>query len=217
LDENTIVMIASDNGVHVECGNDPDFWDSNGPLRGYKRDLTEGGIRTPMLARWPGKIRAGSETDHISAFWDVMPTLCELAGCPAPDGIDGISFAPTLLGREQPKHDYLYWEFTSKRDKTGQGKQAVRMGQWKGIQSGSNFQLYNILEDVGETRNLAESHPEVVDEIKAIMSQAHVDSELFPLNVDKATQKKDPWLGWHRPVDANAFVTNKGNNHDSVC
>ena len=181
LDEKTIVMITSDNGAHREGGNDPEFWDSNGPLRGLKRDLTDGGIRTPMLARWPGTINPGAETDHISAFWDVMPTLCELAGHPAPEDIDGISFVPTLLGHEQPKHKYLYWEFTSKRDKTGKGKQAVRMGPWKGIRYGSTFSLYNVVNDVAETKSVAVEHPEVVKKIEAAMSEAHVESELFPL------------------------------------
>ena len=179
LDENTIIMISSDNGAHREGGHDPEFWDSNGPLRGFKRNLTEGGIRTPMLVRWPGMIKAGSETDHISAFWDVLPTLCELAGQPAPEGIDGISFVPTLLDREQQQHKYLYWEYKGKRD--NMGAQAVRMRQWKGIQVGPKFQLYNVVDDIGESKNLASAYPEVVSQLKAAIEEAHFESELFPL------------------------------------
>ncbi|MCJ7730381.1 MAG: arylsulfatase, partial [Sedimentisphaerales bacterium] len=130
LDENTLVMFSSDNGPHKEGGGDPNFFKSAGPLRGYKRDLYEGGIRVPMLARWPGKIKAGSVTSHISAFWDFLPTCCELVGIETPPNFDGISMLPTLLGqtRKQKKHEFLYWEFHE------QGKkQAVRMGDWKGV------------------------------------------------------------------------------------
>ena len=126
IEDNTLVLFTSDNGPHREGGNDPEFNDSNGPLRGIKRDLYEGGIRVPLIARWPGRIKAGESTDHISAFWDLMPTACELAGIEAPKGIDGISYLPTLLGKEQQKHDYLYWEFKRLR--------AVRMGKWKAVQ-----------------------------------------------------------------------------------
>ncbi|MEJ2051497.1 MAG: arylsulfatase, partial [Calditrichota bacterium] len=103
LDENTVVMFTSDNGPHHEGGHDPDFFDDNGPLRGYKRDLYEGGIRVPMIVRWPGKVKPGSVTRHLSAFWDVMPTAAEIAGLPAPKNIDGISFLPTLLGQNNQK------------------------------------------------------------------------------------------------------------------
>ncbi|MCX5637924.1 MAG: arylsulfatase, partial [Planctomycetota bacterium] len=130
LDENTLVMFSSDNGPHKEGGGDPAFNKSSGPLRGYKRDLYEGGIRVPMLARWPSKIKAGSVSNHVSAFWDFLPTCCELAGVNTPETIDGISILPTLLGQpdKQKKHEFLYWEFHE------QGKkQAVRMGDWKGV------------------------------------------------------------------------------------
>ena len=112
LEKNTIVLFSSDNGPHLEGGADPDYFDSNGPLKGYKRDLYEGGIREPMIAWWPGKIKEGSTSDHISAFWDVMPTLNEIAGIKSSGKIDGISFLPTLLGKEgQKNHETLYWEF----------------------------------------------------------------------------------------------------------
>ena len=107
IDENTLVTFCSDNGAHREGGHDPVFWDSNGPLRGIKRDLYDGGIRTPFLARWPGRIKAGSVSGHISAFWDVLPTMAELTGQPVPAHVDGLSFLPTLLGQSQKPHKYL--------------------------------------------------------------------------------------------------------------
>ncbi len=129
LDKNTIVIFASDNGPHQEGGADPDYFDSNGPLKGFKRDMYEGGIRTPLLVMWPGKIKAGTTSDHVSAFWDVMPTLAEVAGMKSPENIDGISFLPTLLGKKkQAKHEYLYWEFHEQG-----GKVAVRMENWKAV------------------------------------------------------------------------------------
>ncbi len=128
IGKNTIVIFASDNGPHLEGGADPDYFDSNGPFKGYKRDMYEGGIRTPLLVKWPGRIKEGSVSDHISAFWDIMPTLAEIAGLPVPEGIDGISFLPELLGKKQMKHEYLYWEFHEQG-----GKIAVRMGDWKAV------------------------------------------------------------------------------------
>ncbi|WP_423129994.1 arylsulfatase [Gaoshiqia sp. Z1-71] len=127
LDKNTLVIFTSDNGPHLEGGADPDYFDSNGPLRGYKRDVYEGGIRVPMIAWWPGKIKEGSVSDHISAFWDMWPTLAGLTGNEVPKEVDGISFLPTLLSQEgQQKHDYLYWEFHENG-----GRQAVRKDDWK--------------------------------------------------------------------------------------
>jgi len=111
IDQQTLVMFSSDNGPHKEGGVKPDFFDSNGPLKGIKRDLYEGGIRVPTIARWPGRIEAGSQCEHISAFWDVLPTFAELAGAPAPEGIDGISMVPALMGQSQKQHEFLYWEF----------------------------------------------------------------------------------------------------------
>src|SRR5690606_41178967 len=111
LAETPLVIFTSDTGPHVEGGADPDFFNSNGPFQGYTRDLYEGGIRTPMLAKWPAKIKAGSKTDHISAFWDVLPTLTEIAGVAIPEDVDGISFRPALTGQEQQAHDDLDWEF----------------------------------------------------------------------------------------------------------
>ncbi len=130
IDENTLVFFASDNGPHREGGSDPNFFDSNGPLRGTKRDLYEGGIRVPLIARWPGRIEAGAVTDHVSAFWDFFPTLAVLAGGEAPANTDGVCMAPTLLGapRKQKQHEFLYWEFHERGS-----AQAVRWGRWKAV------------------------------------------------------------------------------------
>jgi len=182
LDERTIVLFSSDNGPHVEGGHRSDFFDSNGPLRGHKRDLTEGGIRVPMLARWPGRIQPGTTTDYISAFWDILPTFCELAGAPVPKDIDGISMVPTLLGRpgDQRRHDYLYWEFYEMG-----GKRAVRKGRWKAIQRGLQkpkpgpILLYDLEADLGESRNVAADHPDVAAEMERIFREAHTPSAIW--------------------------------------
>ena len=181
LEKNTIVIFASDNGPHLEGGADPDYFNSNGPLKGYKRDLYEGGIRTPMIVKWPGIIKPGTTSDHISAFWDIMPTLAEITGISAPEGIDGISFLPELLGKNQKKHEYLYWEFHEQG-----GKTAVRTGNWKAIKfnsmtsSDGPVELYDLLKDTGETTNVAPSNPEIVKKMEEIMKQAHKPSEVFP-------------------------------------
>jgi len=180
LDDKTLVMFSSDNGPHKEGGGDPAFFNASGPLKGYKRALYEGGIRVPLIARWPGKIRAGSESNHISAFWDFLPTCCELAGIDIPDGIDGISMAPTLLGqpRRQREHDILYWEFHE------QGKkQAVRMGNWKGVRLNvaknpdGPIELYDLKSDIGEKNNVADRHPDIVGKIEKFMRAARTPSE----------------------------------------
>jgi arylsulfatase A len=121
------VIFTSDNGPHVEGGNDPVFFNSNGGLKGFKRDLYEGGIRVPFIARWPGKIQPGTQSDHIAAHWDMFPTFCELANVTYEAEIDGISMVPALTGKKQTAHDYLYWEF----HELG-ARQAVRLNNWKG-------------------------------------------------------------------------------------
>lgn len=178
IDENTLIMFSSDNGPHKEGGHDPDFFQSYGPLRGYKRDLTEGGIRAPMLARWPGKIAAGGETAHISAHWDILPTVCELAGVEVPGDIDGVSMVPTLLGEgEQPAHDYLYWEFYERG-----GKKAARWGNWKALQEGINkdpnapIAIFDLSSDIREEKDLAAERPDLVKKAKEIFADAHVPS-----------------------------------------
>jgi len=179
LDENTLIMLSSDNGPHKEGGHDPDFFNSNGPLQGYKRDLYEGGVRTFLLARWPGKVEAGSTSELISAHWDILPTFCELGGATIPGDIDGLSMAPTLLGNaeDQKKHDYLYWEFYERG-----GKRAARFGKWKAVQlnlsKGMNqpVELYDLSKDEGEENDLSGQNPEVVDEALKIFNDAHTPS-----------------------------------------
>ncbi|MCP4263188.1 MAG: arylsulfatase [Planctomycetes bacterium] len=184
LDENTFVFFSSDNGPHKEGGADPAFFKSSGSLRGYKRALYEGGIRVPTIARWPGRIKAGSVTDHISAFWDFLPTCCDLADVKTPEGIDGISMLPTLLGQssKQKKHEFLYWEFHE------QGKrQAIRMGDWKGVRlnvaknPNGPIELYYLKNDIGERQNVAKKHPQIVAKIEDLMRSARTPSENWPL------------------------------------
>lgn len=176
LDERTLVIFTSDNGPHREGGNDPDFANSSGPLRGIKRAMYEGGIRVPTIARWPGKIRAGSTSDHVGYFADWMPTAAELTGQQCPK-TDGLSFLPTLLGKPgQARHPFLYWEFYEQG-----GSQGVRMGDWKGVSKpwGAALQIYNLKEDLGEKHDVAGQNPDVVKRIKEIMDREHVPSPLW--------------------------------------
>lgn len=182
LSDRTLVIFTSDNGPHQEGGADPDFFNSNGPLRGYKRDLYEGGIRVPMIASWKSGIEPGTRTDHISAFWDVMPTVFELAGIPNPHGIDGISFLPTLVGgkQSQKQHDYLYWEFHEKG-----GRVAIRKGNWKAVRYGlltdgnAPIQLYDLSSDPGEQNDISKYYPEVVEEMEKRFQEARTESKVF--------------------------------------
>lgn len=179
------ILFASDNGPHQEGGHKADFFDSNGPMRGTKRDLYEGGIKVPMIAWWPGKIPAGTVNDHISTFWDVLPTVCELTEADIPEEVDGISFFPTLMGNtsEQAEHEFLYWEFYEQG-----GKQAVRKGPWKYVklqvrdpQVPIVNELYHLEKDVSESINLVEDQPEIVEEMESIMEQAHTPHPLISL------------------------------------
>jgi len=180
IDEDTLVLFTSDNGPHQEGGHRHEFFDSNGPLKGYKRSMHEGGIRVPLVARWPGRVEAGTESDHPSAHWDFLPTACEIAGIEAPGDIDGLSYLPTLLGKpgEQPAHDYLYW--ASSEGKTSVG---IRDGKWKlvqyrgkgkrrgraeGASPSDDWRLYDLERDIGEERDLAAEHPAIVDRLKAM-------------------------------------------------
>jgi len=181
LAENTLVIFSSDNGPHKEGGADPEYFDSNGPLRGFKRDLYEGGIRVPTIAWWPDKIKAGSESDHISAFWDLYPTFAEVAGVPVEKEVDGISMVPTLMGQDgQQEHEYLYWEFHERG-----GRLAVRKGDWKAVRydvlenPDGSLELYNLAEDIGETNNIADQHPEIVQEMETTLQNARAPSEIF--------------------------------------
>jgi len=181
--ENTLIIFTSDNGPHLEGGAQPDFFDSNGKLRGYKRDLYEGGIRVPFIASWPGTIKARSQSNHISAFWDMLPTFAAIAGAEdqVPAVIDGISMYATLSGQGiQKKHKYLYWEFP-----VWGGRKAVRMGKWKAVQYGVSknadapIELYDLSSDIGETKNVAAFYPETVKQMKEMMKDAHKESDVF--------------------------------------
>ena len=188
LDENTIIMFSSDNGPHNEGGHRSDLFQCNGPLRGLKRDLYEGGIRVPTLVRWKGTVKPDSISDYIGAFWDLLPTCAELAGVSAteyPENIDGVSFLSTLLGKtqEQKQHSYLYWEFHEQG-----GKMAVRMDQWKGILLNVNetlgkadapIEVYDLKNDIGETKNVAAEQSAIVARFREIFKEAHVSSPLF--------------------------------------
>jgi arylsulfatase A-like enzyme len=179
LDETTVVFFSSDNGPHKEGGADPAFFQSAGRLRGHKRDLYEGGIRIPMLARWPEKTKAGVVSDHVWAFWDFLPTAAEIAGTKAPAGLDGISVAPTLLGTgSQQEHDFLYWEFHEHGP-----QQAVRKGNWKAVrkQPGTPLELYDLKRDIGETTDVTSSHPSVVALIDAYLVRARTESKNWPI------------------------------------
>jgi arylsulfatase A-like enzyme len=182
MDENTLVLFSSDNGSHSEGSYHYDMLLSNGVLRGGKRDLYEGGIRVPLIARWPGGVPAGRVTDHASAFWDFMPTMCDLLGIESPAGIDGISFAATLTGKgEQVAHASLYWEF-HERD----GRRALRKGDWKLVQYGLQVgkrgkpELYNLADDLSERQDLAEKHPDRVAAMMAEMDRSRTKNERFP-------------------------------------
>jgi uncharacterized sulfatase len=165
IDRRTLVLFTSDNGPHSEGGHRHQFFDANGPLRGFKRDLYEGGIRVPLIAWWPGVIRAGTTSEHVCAFWDFVPTACELAGAEPPEDTDGISFLPTLLGREQPAHQYMYWQYGPKT--------AVRQGKFKAVslKPGGPVELYDLETDIGETTDIAAEQPDVAERLGAIMAE----------------------------------------------
>jgi len=179
IDQDTVVIFSSDNGPHKEGGVDPNFFQSAGPLRGTKRDLYEGGIRVPLIVRWPAQIKAGQMSDSIGAFWDFMPTAAELASTKCPTNIDGISLLPTLLGKTQTnRHEFLYWEFHEKGF-----QQAVRMADWKGIrpQAREPLELYNLKNDIGEKQNVADKNPAVIAKMEEYLKTARTDSERWPI------------------------------------
>lgn len=193
LDENTIVIFSSDNGPHEEGGADPEFFGRDGKLRGLKRQCHEGGIRIPFIVRWPERISAGSVNDHQLAFYDIMPTFCELAGDKGfpkkyinkkleGDCFDGISFAPTLLGNagEQQKHDFLYWEF-HETDQFG-----VRMGDWKLIVKKGKPHLYDLAKDIHEDNDIAAQHPEIVKQMLEVIRREHRENDMFPVTLPES-------------------------------
>ncbi len=177
---NTLIIFTSDNGPTFNGGAAPQYFESAGVLGSEKRKIKasfdDGGIRVPMIATWPGKINPGTKTDHISAFWDVMPTLCDVANIDAPKDIDGISMLPTFLGEAgQKEHSVLYWELGR--------NQAVRMGKWKGIRKNGReelgtIELYNLDNDISEDNNVAEDFPEIVEQIETIMQNEHVPASI---------------------------------------
>ena len=177
LRENTLVFFTSDNGPHKEGGADPAFFDSAGPLRGYKRDLYEGGIRIPMIACWPEQIPAGVTSDFPWAFWDFLPTAAALAHTKAPEGIDGINVLPALRGEKNlPGHDYLYWEFYERGF-----AQAARRGDWKVVRTHPDapLELYNLAQDIREQDNQAAHHPEILKEMETVLLEAHTDNPFW--------------------------------------
>jgi len=178
LDRRTLVIFSSDNGPHAEGGVDPKFFDSNGPLRGIKRDLYEGGIRVPMIARWPGKLKEGRVSEQVWAMWDFLPTMADLVGVKAPAGLDGISMLPALLDKPQEGHEYLYWEFHERGF-----NQAVRMGDFKAVRKGldGKLKLFNLTTDIGEQHDVAGEHPEIVAKIEAYLKTARTPSEHWPV------------------------------------
>ena len=178
IDQDTIIIFTSDNGPHTEGGHDPVYFNSNGSQRGFKRDLYEGGIHVPMIARWPGRIRPGTTTDHLTAFWDFLPTFAEIAGATKPEKIDGISILPTLLNYAgQLQHDYLYWEFHERG-----GRVAIRQGKWKGVRYNaaknpdSVLELYDLSADPQESKNVAAQHPEIVQKLDMLIREARTPS-----------------------------------------
>ena len=183
IDDNTIIMFSSDNGPHKEGGADPDFFDSNAELTGYKRDLTEGGIRVPFMVRWPNVVKARSKSSHASAFWDVMPTIAEIANTDSPEDIDGLSFLPALKGEKQQVHKHLYWEFHER----GYTEQALRMGNWKAIRHGVNspIKLYDLISDESEQNDVSAKYPATAKHITNILDTERTDSELWPLKEKK--------------------------------
>lgn len=180
LADNTLIIFTSDNGPHREAGGDPDYFDGNGPFRGYKESLYEGGIRVPMIAYWLGKITPDT-TNHISAFWDILPTMADLIGQQLPGKVDGVSFLPTLLNNGiQKQHEYLYWEFHEQG-----GIQAVRKGNLKAVRNNvlvdpdSEPELYDLSIDIEESINIASKYPEIIKEMDSIMTAASIPSPVF--------------------------------------
>ena len=194
LDEKTIVFFSSDNGPHKEGGSDPEYFHSSGPLRGFKRSLHDGGIRVPMIVRWPGRVKAGT-VDFPWAFWDFLPTAAELAGVAPPPGLDGISVVPILRAYgPQRVHEFFYWEFHE-----GGSQQAVRMYSWKNPWKavrrwGGPVQLYDLRTDLGESNDVAAAHPDVVAKIEAYLNTARTESSHWPMTAGKAKSggKKKP-------------------------
>jgi len=183
IEDNTLVIFTSDNGPHREGGNDPDFNDSNGPLRGYKGNVYEGGIREPFIAWWPGRVATGKTCESPVYFADVMPTFATLCGGKAPSHTDGIDFSPTLFGSNQPELEnrFMYWEF----DHDGVAAQAARWTHWKAVRDPKTkkLELFDLASDIGESHNVAKEHPELVNKFTEYFRNARTDSADWPLTV----------------------------------
>jgi arylsulfatase A-like enzyme len=185
IETNTVIFFASDNGPHAEGGVDPKFHASSGPLRGIKRDLYEGGIRVPMIVRWPAQVKPGQVSDFAWALWDFLPTAADIAMTKSPKAIDGISVFPLLTGQPQTnQHDFLYWEFHERGF-----QQAARMGDWKAVrpQADQPLELYNLKTDLGEKRDVAKKNPDVVAKFEAYFKTARTDDPQWPI---KKPEKK---------------------------
>lgn len=188
IDSNTIVIFTSDNGVHDKAGYNPDILDSNGPFRGMKRDMYDGGIRSPFIVSWPQKIKAGTASFHVSAFYDLLPTMCDILKVKAPKNIDGISFLPTLTGTgKQKKHNFLYWELHENG-----GLQAVLKNNWKLIRfdvdsKNYRYELYNLNSDPGEIMDVANQYPNLVKEYALLLDKSHTVNPKFPFRYEKTT------------------------------
>lgn len=183
VDDNTLIIFTSDNGPHKEGKNDPELFNANGPLRGMKRDLYDGGIRVPTIIRWPGKAPAGTVSDYIGHFADFMPTACDLAGIASPE-TDGLSLVPTITGHSsaQKNHDYLYWEFYEQGS-----RQAVRFGNYKAIRAPmftGKVELFDINKDIGETTDISQAQPDLVMKAITYMEQAHVPNPNWTIKTD---------------------------------
>jgi arylsulfatase A-like enzyme len=206
LEENTMVIFCSDNGPHKESGHQVEFFDSNGPYRGLKRDFYDGGIKTPFIVRWPEAIEPGTKSDHVGAFWDVLPTFCDIIAVEKPTDIDGISFLPELKGEKtkQQKHDYLYWEFYEQG-----GKQAILKDNWKAIKLNVHdaskeviFELYDLSKDEGELNNVAVQYPQIANEMEKLFTSARNEFPVVPLFKENSKTVQTPIavtppMGWN--------------------
>lgn len=172
IDERTLVFFTSDNGPHAEGGNDPQFFNSSGPLQGYKRSLHDGGIRVPMIVRWPGRVPSGRVSDMPWYFADFLPTVAELVGFEVPHGVDGLSVLPVLLGEDRPPGDrFMYWGGTRGN------AEAVRWGRWKAVRESPDkpLEIFDLTNDRGERNDVAGDNPDVVNAILEFLDQAVSD------------------------------------------
>ena len=179
------MIFSSDNGPHLEGGHDPKYFNSNGTYRGHKRDLYDGGTRVPLIVSWPAKIQAGSKSDHLSAFWDFLPTMAALVDRPLKVPTDGVSMLPTFLGADnQKQHKFLYWEFPARG-----GRIAVRKGKWKAVRYNakknphSTLELYDLSTDESEELDLAAAHPEVLSEMRVLLEGVRVAPKLSLIHI----------------------------------